>query len=77
MAVGKVHEYEDEFDATDVGLLPELVQAILALLEFVTVHDITPAGAAPPEGPVTVAVSVVVPPSAGEAEEVIVTVGVT
>ena len=58
-------------------MLPELVHAIVALFELVTVQDITPAGAAPPKGPVTVAVSVVVPPSDGEAEEVIVTVGVT
>ena len=58
-------------------MLPELVHAIVELFELVTVQDITPAGAAPPEGPVTVAVSVVVPPNEGEADETIVIVGVT
>jgi hypothetical protein len=43
----------------------------------VTVHDITPAGAAPPEGPVTIAVRVVVPPRVGDEEAEIVTVGTT
>ena len=72
-----MHEYEEEFDATEVGLLTEFVQAIFALETLVTVQDMTPAGAAPPLGPVTVAVKVVVPPSVGEAEAVIVTVGTT
>jgi hypothetical protein len=54
-----------------------LVHVIVAFPEFVTVQDITPAGTCPPPGPVTVAVKVVVPPKEGEADEVIVTVGVT
>jgi hypothetical protein len=44
VAVGKVQEYEEELDATSVGLLTELVQVTDAFNGSVTVHAITPPG---------------------------------
>jgi len=44
VAVGKAQAYLAEFEATIVGLLPELMQEMVAFPEFATVQDITPAG---------------------------------
>jgi hypothetical protein len=50
------------------------VQATMAAVGSLTIHDMEPAGLNPPE-PVTIAVSVVVPPKVGEDDALIEIVG--
>jgi uncharacterized lipoprotein YbaY len=78
VAVEKIQEYA----VAIAGLLGVIVGAIVvhatvAPTAFVTVHDMTPPGVAPLDGPVTIAVRVAVPPNAGVPVSLIVTEGVT